>query len=79
MTLDSGTAARLDDAQSRLILDDEGREWIVSEFGPARYDRRATGSLVFWSGHAVMRRVPVFPHNWRELSDAELYALTLRP
>lgn len=57
----------------RLIAD--GMAWLVFELPASAYDRRAGPSLVFESDD-TMRRVRTFPANWRELSDADLWALS---
>lgn len=79
MTSDSARETGLGNSEPRVIVGDDGRAWIVREVGPGIYDRRASTSLVFWSDDEIMRRVRVFPEHWRELTDSELYALTLRP
>lgn len=57
----------------RTILDPQGESWHVYEVGGATYDRRA--SLIFESAWTV-RRVRVYPADWRTLSDEELLALS---
>lgn len=54
----------------------EGRQWSVREVTVPDYDRRGGTNLIF-ENPEVMRRVRAFPPNWRELSDAELYSLSL--
>jgi hypothetical protein len=49
--------------------------WLVYELPPAPFDRRSTPSLVFESDDTV-RRVRVYPSDWRVLSDHDLYALS---
>ena len=63
---------------TRVIVDSEGRTWIVREMPPATYDRRGVPSLVFVTDD-VMRRVRDYPADWFQRSDAELYDLSLRP
>jgi hypothetical protein len=60
----------------RTIIAD-GQRWIVREVAAPQFDRRGGPHLVFW-GDTVMRRLRVFPANWVELSDDDLYALTER-
>jgi len=62
---------------TRTIVDPSGRVWFVRQVFAASYDRRGASSLVFVTDDA-MRRVREFPDNWRELSDNELYAVSLR-
>ena len=70
-------AERLSDLGAvREIRDEQGRMWTVRELAPASYDRRQSPSLVF-STDEVIRRVRNYPPDWRTLSDAELYALSL--
>lgn len=57
----------------RTIRDPQGECWHVYEVGGATYDRRA--SLIFESAWTV-RRVRVYPADWRALSDEELLALS---
>jgi len=58
----------------RLLAD--GYRWVVTEVAAPRFDRRGGTHLMF-DGETVMRRVRVFPANWYELADDELYALSL--
>jgi hypothetical protein len=53
----------------------DGYRWLVSEVAAPQFDRRGGTHLLF-DAEVVMRRVRVYPGNWYELSDAELYALT---
>ncbi len=53
-----------------------GREWTVREVVAPEYDRRGGTNLIFESID-VVRRVRNFPQNWRELTDAELAAMSL--
>ena len=62
---------------SRVIVDGDGRTWIVREMPPAIYDRRGAPSLVFVTDD-VMRRVRDYPADWFQRPDAELYGLSLR-
>ena len=57
----------------RTILDPQGEAWRVYEVGGATYDRRA--SLIFESAWTV-RRVRIYPADWRALSDEELLTLS---
>lgn len=50
--------------------------WIVREVSAPAFDRRGGTHLVFESLN-VMRRVRVFPSSWYDLSDEQLYALSL--
>lgn len=75
MLNESQTPAKTTDL-TRTIVDPEGRVWFVRELSSATYDRRGATSLVFLTDDA-MRRVRAFPEGWRELSDPELYALSL--
>ena len=63
-------AARAD--ARRLRVGDE--EWSVYE-ATDLYDRRRGPALVFESAE-VMRRVRLFPADWRALDDAALFALS---
>lgn len=60
----------------RSVRDASGREWRVREMPPPSYDRRQRASLIF-DCDAVIRRVRNYPPNWHELSDADLFALSL--
>lgn len=60
-------------ADGRTVHDAQGETWHVYEVGGATYDRRA--SLIFESAWTV-RRVRVYPANWRALSDEELLTLS---
>lgn len=53
----------------------EGQRWVVREVPAPQFDRRGGTHLVFWAD-AIMRRLRIFPENWYELSDEQLYALT---
>lgn len=53
----------------------EGTPWLVYELPPAPFDRRSAPSLVFEAEHTV-RRVRMFPTDWRKLPDEELFALS---
>ncbi|HEY2377087.1 MAG TPA: hypothetical protein VGH98_14020 [Gemmatimonadaceae bacterium] len=59
---------------ARQIVDD-GVPWLVYELPPAPFDRRSSPSLVFETENAV-RRVRVYPEDWRELPDHDLFALS---
>lgn len=71
---DRSTEPRALSQDVRTIIAD-GQRWVVREVVAPQFDRRGTPHLVFW-GDTVMRRLRVFPANWNELSDEELYALT---
>lgn len=70
-------AARGEDAsetgEDRLVRDEDGHLWRVREvrFADAR------PSLIFES-EVSFRRVRAYPPDWRQLGDAELYALSWR-
>ena len=66
-----------DTSFSRVIVDSEGRTWIVREMPPGTYDRRGAPSLVFVTDD-VMRRVRNYPADWHGRSDAELYEISFR-
>lgn len=70
-----GTTSQARD-RVRVIRDGEYREWTVREVQPTVYDRRHGNSLVFINAD-VMRRVRSYPANWYELSDQDLYAVSL--
>jgi hypothetical protein len=61
----------------RSFVGGDHRLWHVREVGPPAYDRRASASLVFYTDE-MMRRVRQFPANWRDLSDDDLYSLSMR-
>lgn len=63
-----------DRADGRRFL--HGAEvWIVGERPARPFDLPRTPHLVFESDSAI-RRVRLFPANWRDLDDAALYALS---
>ena len=51
-------------------------DWLVYELGPT-FDRRRGASLVFESVEAV-RVVRDYPPDWRELTDSDLFGLSMR-
>lgn len=57
-----------------IVID--GVPWLVYLLPPMEFDRRDTPSLVFDSD-VTMRRIRDFPENWRDLSDADLFAVSL--
>jgi hypothetical protein len=63
------------DRTYRALLGD-GREWVVYTIPAVSFDRRAGLSLLFESAD-VMRRLGVYPDNWYELNDVDLYAISL--
>jgi hypothetical protein len=65
--------ARRGTAEGRTILDPQGESWRVYELAGATYDRR--DSLIFESAWTV-RRVRIYPEDWRALSDEELLTLS---
>ena len=62
---------------TRVIVGGDGRTWLVRQTPPSPYDRRGAPTLVFLTDD-VMRRVRDYPSNWFELSDTELFALSMR-
>ena len=58
----------------RLLAD--GEDWTVYELPAQPFDRRTSPVLVFESEN-IVRRVRNFPSRWRELTDVDLYALSL--
>lgn len=60
-------------AEGRTVIDPQGESWLVYEVGGATYDRR--GSLIFESAWTV-RRVRIYPEDWRTLSDEALLELS---
>lgn len=60
----------------RTVRDTTGREWRVRETPPPSYDRRQRPSLIF-DCDSVIRRVRDYPKNWYELSNEDLFALSL--
>lgn len=76
MADEAGSTRELHEAQRkarRLFV--EGELWLVYELPPTQFDRRQAPSLVFESEISV-RRVRNFPATWRDLSDADLFALS---
>lgn len=63
-------------ANGRTVETDDG-QWRVYELESGPYDRRSGCSLIFESD-GVLRRVRDYPVDWRELSDAELMAVSWR-
>jgi hypothetical protein len=53
----------------------DGMLWLVYELASLPFDRRSAQTLVFENDGAV-RLVRDFPSNWRELTDAELHAVS---
>jgi hypothetical protein len=53
----------------------DGTLWRVYELPAMPFDRRTSPSLVFESDSAV-RRVRVYPADWRSLSDEQLFELS---
>jgi hypothetical protein len=60
------------------VLDGDGLRWKVREDPWPTADRRAGTCLIFETD-AIIRRVRNVPPGWFELSDVDLYALSLRP
>jgi len=59
-------------AKARHLVTPEGTEWMVYEFHhPTDID---STTLVFESD-SIVRRLRMFPSDWRELSDVKLAAL----
>jgi hypothetical protein len=69
---------RLTDRLTRTVIDEDGRGWVVYAMPAPDYDRRSGMCLVFETIE-VIRKVRVCPPNWYELSEVELYALSLTP
>ncbi|HTE47073.1 MAG TPA: hypothetical protein VK636_17630 [Gemmatimonadaceae bacterium] len=69
---------RLGDRLTRTVVDDEGRGWVVYAIPARDYDRRTGPCLVFESVE-VIRRLRTCPDNWYELSEEDLYTLSLHP
>ena len=65
---DRPNALRSARAGARRIEGANGTAWLVYEY---RGERQEEGSLVFES-ECVIRRLRVFPRDWRELSDSTL-------
>jgi hypothetical protein len=53
----------------------DGTLWRVYELPAMPFDRRTSPSLVFESDTAV-RRVRVYPADWRSLTDQQLFELS---
>lgn len=53
----------------------DGMPWLVYELPAAPFDRRSTPSLVF-EAESTVRRVRAYPDDWRDLADADLFALS---
>lgn len=70
---DNLVALRTARAGGRIVAAPDGSMWRVFEL-VAAYDRRGP-SLVFETD-GVMRRVRVYPPDWRTLSDRDLLALS---
>ena len=68
---DEKTKFQFDAATTRHLFADV-QHWYVREVPAPAFDRRQATHLMFWS-ETTMRRVRVFPANWRELSDEALY------
>ena len=58
-------------------IDTDDAQWWVYELESGPYDRRSGRSLIFESD-GVLRRVRDYPADWRELSDAQLMAVSWR-
>jgi hypothetical protein len=65
------------DTRTRWI-DGDGLRWKVNEVEWAATDRR-TGTCLIFDAETVIRRVRDFPSDWYEWSEADLYAVSLRP
>lgn len=70
------TARAIGLASGRVVHTDDG-QWTVYELENGPYDRRSGPSLIFESD-GVLRRVRDYPATWRELSDADLMAVSWR-
>ncbi|HEY4303458.1 MAG TPA: hypothetical protein VGM82_03265 [Gemmatimonadaceae bacterium] len=69
---------RNSDAPFRYVADAEHRDWTVRavEEPVAARPRRSSGRLAFISEDEV-RWVDVFPTDWMQLDDTQLFALTV--
>jgi hypothetical protein len=65
-------ALRTSRAGARRLVTADGTEWMVYEFPALTSDEHTT--LVFESEN-VVRRLRMFPAEWRELSDRKLAGL----
>lgn len=62
-------------ADNALLITIDHERWRVYELPPASYDRRGGNTLVFETD-GVIRRVRIFPDDWRDLSPEALLALS---
>ena len=62
-------------AANALVIMVDHEEWRIYELAAGSFDRRGSNTLIFESDGFV-RRVRDYPANWRELSDAQLLALS---
>jgi hypothetical protein len=54
----------------------DGYRWLVREVEAPPFDRRGGRQLIF-DGELIMRRVRLYPADWYQLSDEDLYAVSL--
>ena len=68
---------RIENAPSpRRHLHAGGYSWVVREIPAPSFDRRGGMHLMF-ENEQIVRRVRIFPSEWIDLSDEELYALSV--
>lgn len=72
-----GGDAALDQQDRKRIIIADGEQWIVREIAAPVLDRRGGRHLLFESANGF-RRLRLFPADWFELGDDELYALNPR-
>ena len=65
----------IDQSKVRRFSADE-HQWIVYEVAVPPFDRRGGTHLIFESPE-VVRRVRLFPSDWKTLTDTDLYALSI--
>ena len=76
MAAEYDSSKALHEAQGKARrLTVNGEFWLVYELPPLQFDRRSAPSLIF-ENEGIVRRVRTFPPNWRELTDADLLALS---
>ena len=73
---DSTLAEKGIDRSKIRRFNSDDHQWIVYEVAAPPFDRRGGTHLIFESPE-VVRRVRLFPSDWKTLSDAELYALSV--
>jgi hypothetical protein len=65
------------EVRRRVVNDGNGTVWEVREIANPDYDRRGGNSLIFESS-SVVRRVRSYPHNWYELPNPDLLAVSAK-